>query len=119
MHKSAFHTDIPKMYNKVLLDPIHWSYQLYLFSKNLNLDEEIEWKFVRTLIYGARPSGSLAVSALRRTVEQCKDAFPLAYSPIVDDTYMDDCASGILSIMIKPCVSLTKCRPQLAKLVLP
>ena len=97
LHRSAFHTDVQKMYNKVLLDPSHWSYQLYLFSKNLNLDEEIEWKFVKTLIYGVRPSGSLAVCALRRTVELCKKDYPLAYSPIVNDTYMDDCASGTVS----------------------
>ena len=97
MHQSAFHADVQKMYNKVLLDPCHWRYQLYLFSKDLNIDDVPQWKVIKTLIYGVRPSGSLAVCGLRRTVELCKEEYPLAYSPIADDTYMDDCASGSIS----------------------
>ena len=90
----AFHTDVQKMYNRVLLSEAHWCYQLYLFSENLDLGDSPEWKVIKTLIYGVRPSGELAQCALRRTVEMCKEEFPLAYRPISDDTYMDDCASG-------------------------
>ena len=93
-HKYAYHTDIQKMYNKVLLHPSHWRYQLYLFSKNLDIGDKPEWKVIKTLIYGVRPSGSLAECALRRTVQLCKDDYPLAFIPITRDTYMDDCASG-------------------------
>ena len=90
----AFHSDVQKMYNKVHLDSSHWCYQLYLFSKNLDVGDIPEWKVIKTLIYGVRPSGSLAQCALRRTVELCKEAYPLAYNPVMFDTYMDDCASG-------------------------
>lgn len=93
-HKHAFHTDVQKMYNKVLLDPSHWRYQLYLFSPDLNPNVPPQWKVIKTLIYGVRPSGGLAESGLRKTVELCNEKFPLAYEPIMEDTYMDDCASG-------------------------
>ena len=90
----AFHTDVQKMYNRVLLDQAHWCYQMYLFSENLDVNDHPEWKVIKTLIYGVRPSGNLAECALRRTVELTKEEFPLAYRPITFDTYMDDCASG-------------------------
>ena len=94
MHRHAFHTDVQKMYNKVLLHPSYWRYQLYLFSPELNIDDTPQWKVIMTLIYGVRPSGGLAECGLRKTVELCKTDFPLAYGPIMYDTYMDDCVSG-------------------------
>ena len=97
-HPHVFHTDVQKMYNRVLLDSSHWCYQMYLFSKNLDIGDTPEWKVIKTLIYGVKPSGSLAECALRRTVELCKDIYPLAYDPIMHDTYMDDCASGTESL---------------------
>ena len=90
----AFHTDVQKMYNRVQLDEEHWCYQLYLFSENLNLGDHPVWKVIKTIIYGVRPSGQLAQCGLRRTAELCREEFPLAYKPILEDTYMDDCASG-------------------------
>ena len=94
MHRHAFHTDVQKMYNKVLLHPSYWRYQLYLFSPELAPGVPPLWKVIKTLIYGVRPSGGLAECALRKIVELCKTDFPLAYGPIMYDTYMDDCASG-------------------------
>ena len=93
-YPNAFHSDVQKMYNRVMLDQAHWCYQLYLFSKDLSLNDHAEWKVIKTLIYGVRPSGSLAECALRRTFELCRDQYPLGYRPIMFDTYMDDCASG-------------------------
>ena len=94
MHRHAFHTDVQKMYNRVSLHPDYWRYQLYLFSPDLAIGVPPQWKVIKTLIYGVRPSGGLAQSALRKTVELMKTEFPLAYGPITYDTYMDDCASG-------------------------
>ena len=97
-HKHAFHTDVQKMYNKVLLHPSHWRYQLYYWSENLNVGDVPKWKVIKTLIYGVKPSGNLAEFGLRRTVELSRDEFPLAYDPILHDTYMDDCISGTESV---------------------
>ena len=93
-YRHAFHTDVQKMYNRVELDKMHWCYQMYLFNKDLNVDAIPKWKIIKTVIYGVRPSGGLAVCGLRRTVLKGKDKYPHAYHPIMDDTYMDDCASG-------------------------
>ncbi len=93
-NRHIFHADVQKMYNRVFLDPSHWRYQLYLMSEGLNVGDAPRWKVIKTLIYGVRPSGALAECALRRTVELCKDKYPLAYRPIMEDTYMDDCVSG-------------------------
>ena len=86
------------MYNKVLLHPSHWRYQLYYWSENLNVGDVPKWKVIKTLIYGVKPSGNLAEFGLRRTVELSRDEFPLAYDPILHDTYMDDCISGTESV---------------------
>ena len=93
-HRHAFHTDIQKMYNRVELDKSHWCYQMYLFNKDLSMDALPVWKIIKTIIYGVKPSGGLAVCGLRRTVLKGKDRYPHAFHPIMDDTYMDDCASG-------------------------
>ena len=96
-NRHVFHTDVQKMYNRVFLDPCHWRYQLYLFSEQLKIGDDPKWKVIKTLIYGVRPSGALAECALRRTVELNKNKYPLAYRPIMEDTYMDDCVSGTSS----------------------
>ena len=82
------------MYNRVLLKEAHWCYQLYLFCENFDLGNSPEWNVIKTLIHRVRPSGKLAQCALKRTVEFCKYEFPLAYCPVSDDTYMDDCDFG-------------------------
>ena len=90
----VFTTDVSKMYNRVNLDPEHWKYQLYFWSDGLKPGVEPEPKVVKSVIYGVRSSGNVAQCALRRTVELCKDEFPKAVRPILEDTYMDDCISG-------------------------
>ena len=77
-HKHAYHTDVQKMYNKVELHPTDWRYQLYLWSENFKEGDDPRWKVIKTLIYGVRPSGNMAECGLRRTVELCKNEFPLA-----------------------------------------
>ena len=93
-HVHAYHTDVSKMYNRVVLDPEHWRYQLYFWVDGLKPNVEPRYKVIKTLIYGVRSSGNLAQRALRQTAELCKLEFPKALKPILEDTYMDDCISG-------------------------
>ena len=65
----AYHTDVSKMYNRVLLAPEHWRYQLYYWSENLLPGDHPLIKVIKTLIYGVRSSGNLAQCALRRVAE--------------------------------------------------
>ena len=98
VHLYAFHTDISKMYNRVRLDESHWRFQLYLWDEQLRPGVEPEWKVIKTLIYGVRPSGQLAGVAIRKTAELTKDKYPEAYPVIMNDIYVDDCLSGTSSV---------------------
>ena len=93
-HPHAFTTDISKMYNRVVLEPDHWKYQLYYWVNDLQPGVKPRIKVIKTLIYGVRSSGNLAQCALRRTAELSAEKFPCALNPILKDTYMDDCISG-------------------------
>ena len=90
----AIHTDVKKMYNVVKLKPEHWTYQRYLFEKDLDPSCEPYEKLVITLIYGVTSSGNQAEYGLRDTAERQRDTYPDAANAIVNDTYMDDCATG-------------------------
>ena len=46
------------------------------------------------MIYGSRPSGQLAQSALWLTAERSLDKYPRAYEIVNNDIYVDDCVSG-------------------------
>ena len=90
----AIHTDITKMYNVVKLLSQHWKFQMYLWEEELDPAKISRDKLIKTLIYGVRSSGNQAQVAMRRTAELLKEAFPEAARSIVEDTYVDDCATG-------------------------
>ena len=94
IHAVAFHTDVQKMYNSVLLDPSHWCYQRYWWQVGLDLKNPIVEKIIRTVIYGMTPSGNQAERALRLTASLLEDKFPKAAAVIKKDTYVDDLLSG-------------------------
>ena len=98
----AVHTDIRKMYNVIKLKPQHWTYQRYKWQENLDPDLPNETKFVRTLIYGVKSAGNQAQVGLRMTAERQKDEYPEAADAIIKDTYVDDCATGVMETPAEP-----------------
>ena len=58
LHKYAFHTDIQKMYNAIMLDDEHWCYQLYLWDNELDRANNTKHKVINILIYGVKSSGN-------------------------------------------------------------
>ena len=94
IHNHAFHTDVCKMYNTILLDEDHWCYQLYLWDDDLDPNTEPRVKVIKTLIYGVKPSGNQAERAIRETGNQMKDTHPRQNEIIQNDIYVDDCISG-------------------------
>ena len=94
VHRCAFHCDIQKMYNTIRLDKAHWCYQLYLWSENLELDQEPRWKVIKTLIYGVVSSGNQAEYALRKTAQLNESKYPRASEIIHKCAYVDDNAAG-------------------------
>ena len=93
----AFHTDIRKMYNAVQLCKSDWCYQLYLWNKNLDINEEPEIKIITSVVNGIVSSGNQAERAIRLTAETFKAQFPKAFDIIHKDTYVDDVISGAAS----------------------
>ena len=49
------------------------------------------------MIYGVKPSGNQAESAIRQTAEKNRDEYPIAYDIVQNDIYVDDCISGATS----------------------
>ena len=82
------------MYNGIRLDKVHWKYQLFPGSDDLMAGDVLQWKVIKTAIYGVRPSGNIAECGLRRTAELSREVYPKAYGVITYDTYVDDMLSG-------------------------
>ena len=72
----AFHTDIQKMYNAILLHVKFWCYQMYYWRDDLAVDQSPRRKVIKTLIYGVKPSGNLAERGLRQTADKTKHLYP-------------------------------------------
>ena len=98
IHPIAFHTDIRKMFNTLHLNKQFWTFQRYIWHPELDLTRTPVEKFVKTVIFGLRPSGNQAEYALRQLAKLSKEKFPDVHRIIHDDTYMDDCISGGSSI---------------------
>ena len=91
----AVHTDIKKMYNVVKLKPEHWTYQRYKWQEDLDPSMPPEEKVITTLIYGVKPSGNQAQVGLRETARRQEDVYPNAANAVINDIYVDDCATGV------------------------
>ena len=50
-------------------------------------------KIIKTLIYGVKSSGNQAECALRTTARKQSNNYPEAAKAILEDTYVDDCAT--------------------------
>ena len=72
-HPVAFHSDVQKMYNSVLLDRAYWCYQRYWWQEDLDPRRPIEQKIIKTLIYGVKSIGNQAERALRLTASLMED----------------------------------------------
>ena len=94
IRRFAFHTDVQKMYNTVLLQEEDWAFQLYLWDPDLNPDAEPLLKVIKTIIYGVKSSGNQAERGFRETARMQKDEFPRVFEVVQNDTYVDDCFSG-------------------------
>ena len=97
-HPYAFHADIHKMYNSVLLDPSHWCYQRFWWQDELDPSNPVVQMIVKTIIYGVKSSGNQAERALRLTATKMEDKFPKAANIVKNDIYVDDCLSGDVSV---------------------
>ena len=87
--------DIRKMYNTVKLSEEDMHTHRFLW-RDFKVDKEPTHYKLKTVTFGDKPSGSIAMLALRKTAE-LNDDFPLASKIIAEDSYVDDIISSVNS----------------------
>jgi len=92
--RSAWSTDISKLYNRLFLQDSALPYSLFLYDMSLsdNVKPEI-WVMTRAW-YGVSSTGNQAAVALRRLAELGRLTHPLAVDLLTRDIYVDDVAGG-------------------------
>ena len=92
--RSAWTTDISKLYNRLHLQDSALPYSLFLYDPTLsdNVKPEV-WVMTRAW-YGVSSTGNQATVALRRLAELGKNDYPLAFDLLTRDIYVDDVAGG-------------------------
>lgn len=93
-HRSAWTTDVSKLYNRMHLQDSALPYSLFLYDSCLSdsVSPEI-WVMTRAW-YGVTSTGNQAAVALHRLADLHKKEYPLALDVLTRDTYVDDIAGG-------------------------
>ena len=89
IHRSAFHTDISKMYNTIQLRREHWVFEQYLWENSLDPAKQCQDKVIKTIISRVHSSRSQAERALRMTTEISRCRYPQIYEIISRHIYVD------------------------------
>ena len=92
--RSAWTTDISKLYNRLYLQDSALPYSLFLYDQSLSDSVKPEvWVMTRAW-YGVSSTGNQAAVALKRLAELGKDEFPLAFDMLTGSIYVDDVVGG-------------------------
>ena len=92
--KHIWTSDISKLYNRLVLKPTSYRYQLFLYGDELDPDKEPEVYAMIVAWYGVASSGNQAGFALEELARLLKADLPLAFIIITEDTYVDDMIGG-------------------------
>jgi hypothetical protein len=92
--RSAWTTDISKLYNRLHLQTSALPYSLFLYDPRLSDASKPEvWVMTRAW-YGVSSTGNQAAVTIRRLAELSKQDCPLASGILTRDIYVDDIAGG-------------------------
>lgn len=81
--------DISKMYHSVKINTLDQHTHRFLW-RDLNSNRPPDHYVLTSVTFGDRPSGTIAVLALRHTIEKFGKGDPEVYDMIVNNTYVDD-----------------------------
>jgi hypothetical protein len=96
--RSAWTTDISKLYNRLFLQDSALPYSLFLYDPSLSDGVKPEvWVMTRAW-YGVSSTGNQAAVALRRLAELGKEEYPLAFDMLTGNIYVDDVVGGADSL---------------------
>ena len=94
IQRSAWTTDISKLYNRLYLEESALPYSLFLYDSSLSDGVKPEVYVMTRAWYGVSSTGNQAAVALRRLACLNSEESPLAYEMLTDNIYVDDVVGG-------------------------
>ena len=91
--------DIKKMYNAIFLSLLDQHTHRFLW-RNMNINQNPDHYILLRVTFGDRPSGAIAIIALRNTAEMFKNEFPESSSILINDSYVDDIIFSVDSMYV-------------------
>ena len=88
-NRVAFIGDIKKMYRTVKTSELDQHTHRFLWH-DMNSTREPDTYIMQRVSFGDKPSGTIAIIALRKTAEMMRNEYPEATDIIQNNTYMDD-----------------------------
>ena len=92
--RSAWTTDISKLYNRLFLKESALPYSLFLYDPSLNNGVKPEVYVMTRAWYGVSSTGNQAAVSLKRLADLKKDEFPLTFGMLTNNIYVDDVVGG-------------------------
>ena len=92
--RSAWTTDISKLYNRLFLEESALPYSLFLYHPSLSDGVKPEVYVMTRAWYGVSSTGNQAAVALRRLACLNKEDSPLAFDMLTNNIYVDDVVGG-------------------------
>ena len=95
--KEAVTGDVSMAYNNLKVVKEHFTYQRYLWVKDLKEENGITEMFVRTMIYGVKAAGGACAAGFTHTADYALEHYPdhaAGANVIKFDTYVDDAATA-------------------------
>ena len=81
--------DISKMYHSVKLGPLDQHTHRFLW-RNMNVSKPPDHYIMTSVTFGDKPSGVIAMMALKKTVEMHESKFPEVKNVVCKNSYVDD-----------------------------
>ena len=96
--KEALTGDVSMAYNNLKIIPDHYTYQRYLWYKDLDLNNEVSEMFIKTMIYGVKAAGGACAAGFAHVADYALQHHPehaAAARAVKEDTYVDDAAVSV------------------------
>lgn len=93
-HRSAWTTDVSKLYNRLHLQESALPYSLFLYDPSLSDSVDPDTWVMTRAWYGVSSTGNQAAVALKRLAELSRKDLPSAFDVLTRDIYVDDVAGG-------------------------
>ena len=87
--KVAMTGDIKKMYHAIKISRVDQNTHRFLW-RNCEINRKADTYIMKSVSFGDKPAGNIAITALNKTAEMSRSEYPEAVDIIKSNTYMDD-----------------------------